>query len=756
MGDPLAPGPAGLEAAVAKMFAPGASFTDQALPPEDPYANLDPVVLLKRFEEAKKDGQELRWVFERQWWRNLLYVLGRQWIYFDGKRNQWRDKRLKKWVPKPVTNKMREVVQAIRAMFSAVKLGTIARPNGGDPKNIATANTADGLQPLIHEEHEMDRVFRDADFWLIVCGNVFLYSWWNNDEKFGTVPVTHDECLTCGATVAPEEMETGAFVCPHCGGMDYSPVVVDEVPVGKGETDSVSPFEILLPSMANDFRDVRRVIRMRWRMRAYVEEKYPELATKIQWQKTPSERSLSLFKSIASQNDLQNTSFFMGASSTTTSSEGITEYEYWEQPSAQFPKGLFFRVLGDDAPIVVEDPRESTPGPIPTQTNKGDALWPWNHIGYEPVGGRLWASGALDPLIQKQDALNQLDSLMQLIVQRMANPIWLEPKGAEVEKFTGEPGLVVKYNMVGTSGQGKPERIDGTGPHASLFTIRDQYLRDIEEMAGTFDVIKGQKPTGVEAFSALQLLVERSQSRFTTAFNERGEAYRRWYTIALELERAYGPTDRSLAMLGPNRSWSFRHFQNANLQGSVSIVVEDGSNVPKTALGKRAAIEQANTLALINPQDPDQQYAILSQFGLSELIPSLDASVKACHREHDAFERWVNEGMLDQPPLTVRPWDGGLNGEGFIVRINELRKWANSDRMQEIMQTKPMAADVLAQYYTTLMQMLGMFAPPAGPSGPGGQGAPGLGGAMANSNQESGSAGNVPNNAGTDSAAPPM
>jgi hypothetical protein len=72
------------------------------------------------------------------------------------------------------------------------------------------------------------------------------------------------------------------------------------------------------------------------------------------------------------------------------------------------------------------------------------------------------------------------------------------------------------------------------------------------------------------------------------------------------------------------------------------------------------------------------------------------------------------------------------------------------------MQTKPMAADVLAQYYTTLMQMLGMFAPPAGPSGPGGQGAPGLGGAMANSNQESGSAGNVPNNSGTDSAAPPM
>jgi hypothetical protein len=735
------------------MFQPGANLAEQAIP-TDPYANLDPAFLLKRFQDAKKDGEEMRWVFERQWWRNLLYVLGRQWVYFDGRRNQWRDKRLKKWVPKPVTNKMKEVVQAVRAMFSAVKLGTIARPNGADPKNIATANTADGLQPLIHEEHEMDSVYRDADFWFVITGNAFLYPWWDPDDKTtGKVPVTHDQCVMCQTTVAPEELENPSmFVCPTCGGVDYSTVQVDEIAVGKGCTDVVSPFEVLLPSMAHDFKQVRRIIRMRWRDRAYVEEKYPELALTMKFDKTPSDRSLSLFKSIAAQNDLTNDSFTMGGGGQTSQSEGITEYEYWEQPSQTYPKGLFFRVLGDSAPIIVEDERESTPGPVPTQTIKGDPLWPWIHMGYEPVGGRLWAAGALDPLIQKQDQLNQLDSLMQLIVQRMANPIWLEPKGSEVEKLTGEPGLVVKYNLIGTSGQGKPERIEGVGPHASLFTIRDQYLRDIEELAGTFDVIKGQKPTGVEAFSALQLLVERSQSRFTTAFNERGEAYRKWYTLALELERAYGPTDRTVASLGPNRTWSFQHFQNANLQGQISIVVEDGSNVPKTALGKRAAIEQANNLRLIVPTDPDQQYAILSQFGLSDLIPSLDSSVKACQREHDAFEKWVNEGMVGQPPLTVRPWDGGLNGEGFIVRINELRKWANSDRMQELMTAKPMAADVLAQYYQTLMFMLAPMMAPA----PGQGGTPGNGGALQNSNNESGGTGNVPNDSGGDAAAPPM
>ena len=61
--------------------------------------------------------------------------------------------------------------------------------------------------------------------------------------------------------------------------------------------------------------------------------------------------------------------------------------------------------------------------------------------------------------------------MILLIIQRMSNPIWLEPKGAEVEKLTGMPGLVVKWNPLTVGGNAKPERIPGEGPHPSLFTI---------------------------------------------------------------------------------------------------------------------------------------------------------------------------------------------------------------------------------------------------------------------------------------------
>src|SRR3990167_8045825 len=83
-----------------------------------------------------------------------------------------------------------------------------------------------------------------------------------------------------------------------------------------------------------------------------------------------------------------------------------------------------------------------------------------------------------------------------------------EEKGAEVEKFTGEPGIVVKWNSFGGTKE-PPTRIAGENIPQTLFTLMEQLYKIFEEEIGTFDIIKGQKPTGVEAFSALQLLVER-------------------------------------------------------------------------------------------------------------------------------------------------------------------------------------------------------------------------------------------------------
>jgi hypothetical protein len=729
-------------------------------PKPDAYQNLERQVEV--FKEVLKQSQESRAVFERAWWRILMYLLKRQWIFFDTKRNQWRDKRLAKWMPRPTNSKMNEGQQTLRSIFAAIQVGTISRPNGTDPLNVTTAEVSDALEPLIREEHDMAAVTRDQDFWLTGLGNVILHPWWNPDE--GEVTMIPDaECLDCGLVHPAGTLDLAEPACESCGSPNVQPIEGSEQPIsrGKGDTDVCSPLEILVPSGYQQWKDVRELIRVRWRSKSYGEAHYPpDVLAKIQWVKAPQERSLQLLKALASQSDLTATPFMSGGTGDMSENEGCVEYEMWLKTRPEFPKGYLGRFVGEgDHVLAIQDPQQSLPGPIPYTDKYKRPLWPWIHIGYDTFGGRLWSRGPMEDLIPLVDKLNRLDARIELATDRMSNGIWLEPKGSEVERLTGEPGIIVRYNALGTNGLGKPERIDGQNIPASLFALRQQYVDEIEQAIGTHDVLKGERPPNVEAFSAIQALIEQGQRRFTTVFQERGRGHREWYAIALELERDFGPEERVKAILGSNRTWSHEAFKKADLQGSVTILVEDGSTVPKTALGKRAAIDHANQLALINPQDPDQLYAVLSELGLKNLIPRIDKSVSAALREQHLYEQWIAGGRQEgtNPLVRIDYVDDDP------VHVAQHKMWATSDAIRDLMLADPTAMQEIQMHIWehengVFQQAMiagmadgkggpGGGTPPgdgsggegAGASGGGPQGssAPGGGQSMRNSNRES-------------------
>ena len=199
------------------------------------------------------------------------------------------------------------------------------------------------------------------------------------------------------------------------------------------------------------------------------------------------------------------------------------------------------------------------------------------------------------------------------------------------------------HAVAGTSA--RPERVPGENIPESVYRYRELQVREFEDLTGVFDILRGDRPPGVEAFSALQLLVERSQARFTSAFQSRSEMYQKWYSVALELERQFGPDERVMTLVGHNAGFTFRKFERAQLQGNILITIEDGTNIPKTPLGKRAAMEHANQLGLLGPSGKDwnqeERYKALKQLGVEDLTEALDGQVKVALEMQDAFESWV-------------------------------------------------------------------------------------------------------------------
>ena len=769
------------------------------VPPSEPLGEVVPPAaeylddeLLELWKEIRQECLGDRWVWERQWYRNIMYVLGRQWIQYEAAKGGWRDKRMAQWIPRPVTNKCKETVQAIRAMFTSIKLGVNVRPNGAAPENVSAAAVADEMAPVIHEDHDMDQIISEFDFWLIVTGNAFLHTFVDYDLKYGETIITAEECVGCGEVYPSNELVGTQATCKACGGTEFKTAVdpdtgapiQDRRPKGKPITIPLSPLEIAFPNSHARFSDLPYVVRLRWKTKHYFEN-HPTLkamVNDIMWQKSPQDQSLQLFKSLANHNDLGISSVYLsGGGGTNEQQDGIPEYEIWYKPCDKYPQGLVFRVVGDGAGKIIHlEDTEGLPGKLPYTDADGNPLFTFTHAGYEHVGGRIIASGPLDVIIGKQDQLNQLDSNILLCYFRMANPVWIKPKGMGVSQITGLPGLVVEFDGLIGNGQ-KPERLQGLDVPASAFKLREQYLTDIEELAGTFDVIKGQKPAGVEAFSALQLLVERSQSRFSGVFQARGNAYKNWFKFALELEREFGQEERVKATFTPARKWSFQNFSRTQLQGSVSIVVEDGSNVPKTTLGMRAAVEHASQLGMLNMADPDQTYEGLKLFGLTRMIPSMDSHIQAALQKQQEFEEWMASPELQQAslqkaeqqfaeyqqqlaaippqepeidpatgvalppqmppppsqlaatPLKMLPWYNP------IIHRQEFMKWANSDRMREALKQMPQAEGLLATHLQEIemaiaQAQMAALPPAGGPSG----------GAMGNSNQNSAPAGNQP------------
>src|SRR3990167_2592196 len=459
------------------------------LPVNDPFEEQK---LLAIFERCKKESFSSRWVWEREWLRDIFYTTNRQWIYWHPTRREWVDKRLNKNVPRPVTNKMAETVQSLRATFGSIELGVIARPIGHSTESVATAEVVDKIAPLIHEEHKMHMVMREADFWLIVNGSACLQTSWDNDIRFNRAFIPHEQCQTCGTISPPKAIVDAGNTCPVCGGTSFTKAMQPDgkpagewVSYGKGKTVALSPFEYAIPPSVTRFDETPYIIRLRWRDKGYYEANYPELVHKLMFEKSPQDRSLQIYKSLSLVNDMGTgsswSSLSMGGMDTI---EGITEYELWMRPTPDYPEGLVLRIAGDKQPVLIRSEKESIPGPIPYKDRDSMVIFPFAFAIFEHIGGRLYGRGALAPLIQKQDQLNQLDSLIQMIIQRTANPVWIVPEGAGIDHFTGDPGLVMKWNPLASGGQGKPERIGGENVQPALFRLREQYLKDIEELAG--------------------------------------------------------------------------------------------------------------------------------------------------------------------------------------------------------------------------------------------------------------------------------
>lgn len=581
----------------------------------------------------------LRYNFERNWYRNVLFYIGKQWISYDRRRRQWVKPQLPEWLPLPVTNKYAATCDAMASVLEQVKPQIIYAPSEDSPSNLATSDVCNSVIDVIEKETDMKKVEADTRMWLTLTGDAYWIPYYDNSPEHGTIFIKDLACQQCGF-IAPEEKFEGN-ACPQCGAVGMAKEFTDpqtgqpagkEYPKGKMVTEVASNFEIYSDLQSADIDKSPYIFQARTYPIEAIKAKWPEKAEEIK-PEAPSQQlgqqylSAISYATNSGDSELSTGQLFGGGK---IISERATVWRIWVQPNPIFPKGVYAVVCGD---VVLDGPME-----LPFHDSSGKAFVNVIHIKFKDVPGRFFGKTPADDLIHKQIQRNKLESFIQLCMQRMSNPVWLIPQSCGVTDVTGEPGEKIKYND-SNAYKSKPERVGGVEITQSAFRWLQKIDDDFEELAATYDVIKGNVPKNVPTLGGLDLLKERGMSRFGSLISNYENARVKLVKMWLDIWREYAVDYRTRSIKGENSRWIVEQFNAANIDGNVEVRAEAGSSTPRSESYQQYIAGQLLDKGLINPSDPATQIKLLQKFHAVEFAEVLDENVKDAIQEQEEFKK---------------------------------------------------------------------------------------------------------------------
>jgi hypothetical protein len=600
-------------------------------------ARVNRLISMDRFQRQQ---------FEREWFRNVLFVAGNHWVVYD--RGKWRPKNVPSWFPRAMTNKCAEKVNDfVTTLLQSGRVPINYLPaRGDDEADKAIAEIGERIRDVMYEEAGIDdeAIAQTLGAWVGTCGNGFLIPYYDLDAKHGTASVSMQSCAQCGKQLSPQDIQDSGGQCPDCQGIAFQPAqddagnpVTQDFAVGRFRTDVCSPFEIRWDHRITAYSEHKRFTRMRMWDLDFAKEKYKDVANQIT---ADHENDLGQFYLNALAHvtaSFGQTGGFIGGASNPLGPKTVV-YEHYELPDDYYPEGIKCTRVGANSDLIVEAgplPSEYTGGP-----RKGQKFLPLIHFGFDIVPGRLWRKTRLDDVIPLQIFRNMVEASLRLTAQRMANPVWLNPKGSGISIFTGEPGQVFDYNpmSVGGTSFAKPERIpaelSNVGPLIQLMNKIDD---SIERVMGTFFLQGGDAPPGVTAASALAYLGEKAQRSMAAPMRSWALGWKVWEEYGLEIMRGNASDERMLTIAGKNREWETQKFKFSELTGSVKMRIDYNGLMPKSVAAERANIGQLIQLKVLNPMDPEVSFHILEAFGETNLKGSIDVSVREAVKENEKF-----------------------------------------------------------------------------------------------------------------------
>ena len=554
---------------------PGRFLEDADIAPGSAYEDFDRIRSLR--DDFVSDSSKVRWQFERLWFESMLFYIGNQWIVFDSHRRQFRQRHMRKWVPKPYTNRFASTADAIMGILAGNEVRPTPWPATGDSDDVAAASVAQKVMRIIEDEIQRGPVSSQLAPLVVLNGDAFALPYYDkHDKTLGERYIEHEYCMYCGHEAPASDFEADNH-CPECKmiAITQPAQTGQSFPHGRLRVEAISPLSLYMNLEAANMQEVREWVYLRSYPLDVVKATWPLTGKYVQAVKEPAQKE--------SQHYLELLTYITHESIATASrahQDHVPLYTHFRMPCETFPEGLVSVSSGDGTILEV--------GPSPFYDDASGKTTYYNPLvkfSYRPLPNRLYSKTPMFDLISKQKQRNRLESLIELATMKGVYNSWLLPTGSSISTVQGEPAQLIRWTPTGT--QGAEPKVVNTSPFpAILIEWLNKIDSDFEELAGTYDALKGQSPRGVSAGYAIQLLTERSYGRLSPVMTNWTESWVSLYRSLLLLFRQNVTEERLYKIRGDTGTWEVESFIGADLTGNIDLKMEGGANRPKTQVGR--------------------------------------------------------------------------------------------------------------------------------------------------------------------------
>lgn len=298
------------------------------------------------------------------------------------------------WRSRPVFNRIRPIIRTELAKCTAQKPTAEVIPSSSDEGDLFAAQAAEQLWESIYSGKRVDRILREAVFWMLITGTGFIKTWWDDNAIDEIDDTMGDICIS-----------------------------------------AETPWHIFVPDFrVEDIEQQPFVIHASVKEATVLNQQYEAILEK------------PLIPDTKGTDDILSAAVLDLSGTDKATKDGVTVFEVWIKPGSvsMFPDGAMFTVAGGQ----LLQAYQGWP--------YAHKQYPFIKLSHIPKG-QFYSESTITDLISVQREYNRTRAQIIEAKNRMSKPQLIAPVGSvDASKITTEPGQVIFYKAGFTPPQPLP------------------------------------------------------------------------------------------------------------------------------------------------------------------------------------------------------------------------------------------------------------------------------------------------------------